>query len=116
MSEEGLHSTSLGVCVPLATLDQNLQVAQKRSLLRGWIPDPPPARPLHWWEESQKLSPSFFFFFFLSFLGEKAFPKSFLHVLFRTPEGYLRVEETVLETTLVCVALAVPANLLVQFA
>lgn len=73
VSEEGLHSTSLGVCVPLATLDQNLQVAQKRSLLRGWIPDPPPARPLHWWEESQKLSPNCFFFCFL-FLGKRLSP------------------------------------------
>lgn len=63
VSEEGLHSTSLGVWVPLAVLDQNLQAAQKRSLLRG-CPDPLPARPLHWREESQKLSPSLFFAFF----------------------------------------------------
>lgn len=88
-------------------------MAQKRSLLRGWILDPLPAQPRHWREESQKLSPSLFL---LSFLGEKVFPKSFPHVLLRTPEGYLRVEETVLETTLVCVALAESANLLVQFA
>lgn len=72
VSEEGLHSTSLGVCVPLAMLDQNLQVAQKRSLLRGWIPDPPPAGSLHWWEESQKLSPSLFFCFL--FLGKRLSP------------------------------------------
>lgn len=74
VSEEGLHSTSLGVWVPLAVLDQNLQVAQKRSLLRGWIPDPLPARPRHWREESQKLSPSLFFFFCFVFLGKSLSP------------------------------------------
>lgn len=100
VSEEGLHSTSLCVWVPLALLDGDLQVAQRRALLRGGISDPPTCLTPQWSGESEKLSPSLF-------IAIQSCPD---------PGGYLHVKEAVLEMALVCVTLTVSANLFIQFA
>lgn len=100
VSEEGLHSTGLCVWAPLAVLDGEMQVAQRRALLRGWISDPPTCSTPQWRRESAKL--------FLSlFLVIRSCPD---------PGGHLPVKEAVLEMAFVCVTLAVSANLFSQFA